>query len=1357
MASMSGASSTRNEIIFYLNGNRVKVTDAQPRMTLIEYLRSVKLLTGTKLGCGEGGCGACTVTISRLEHGVVIHRGVNACLAPLCSVDACHVTTVEGIGTQANPHPVQDRISSCHGSQCGYCTPGIVMALYSKLQSNPTPTVEDIEETFDGNLCRCTGYRPILDAAKTFAVKPELSCPIPDGIVPTTTYESNLQTKTDVVSTTVSKLQKSSSINGDTNLLPGPPTLPSECSTLMADSLTIVNDGVTWFRPSTLASLLTYKSLHPTSKLITGNTEVGIETRFKQFDYKHYIHTIGVPELCTITSDKNGTVHVGGAATLAQMEHYCIDLLKKSKNNVDETKNETSSLSSSSSSSSSIPPLWSLRNVQAMVDMLRWFASSQIRNVASLAGNLCTASPISDMNPVLLAAGATIDLSNKDTNTVRQVHINDFFLGYRKTALKADEIVVSIHIPGTKQYEYVRAYKQAKRRDDDISIVNGCIKCEVNPSTFEITSFSTGFGGMAATTIASNTTNTSMVGLKLSDQETTLNTLTKSLTADMMLAPNVPGGMAAFRTTLVLSFGHKFISHVNQEINSEENKINIDPRELSLSETFLSAPRPITTGVQMYQYDPLGGGLQRANQSTPHATLNDESTNVVLGNPKERGPIGTSVMHRSALIQCTGEAIYVDDMPSPPRTLHGCFVLSSRPNGRILHINAKKAIDFLNSNKKHETDVVAFFSASDITDKQNSMGPINHDEELFRKTHVTASGQQLGLIVGSTAELARRAALLVEVTYVEKNQKKSDSSTSSNSTSSISTVSSSGTPSTEEKENSGSSSSEQRRDPRKRLGEGTPIVSIDDAIRENTLDYTRHVIIDGDPVSAFQRDDIVVVEGTLRIGGQEHFYLECNSALAVPGDGGTEMVVYASTQTTTKTQKFAAQVTGLPECRVVARMKRMGGAFGGKETRSVFVSTAAALAASRLNRPVRINLDRDQDMWSTGTRHPFKGIYKACALKETGKIIGLDLELFSNAGFSSDLSESVMDRALFHCENSYKIPNVRVRGNLAMTNTVTNTAFRGFGGPQGMLICETYIEHLAKELKMDVSDVRKINMYEEGQCTPYGQPVENNPLNRLWNEIHTKCNIQQRKERILQYNQNHKWRKRGISIIPTKFGINFTAKFLNQAGALVHVYTDGTVLVSHGGTEMGQGLHTKMIQVAARAFGISVDRVHISESSTSSVPNASPTAASASSDMYGMAVLNACEQIAEKLAPYYIKLNEDSENKLNSADLEKWGDDKSFGAAVLRAYFDRVNLSAQGFYKVPGCGYDWDMNISSTESNSRRGTPFNYFTFGISCSEVEIDVMTGDMRVLRADVMMEMGNPLNPALDIGQIGKYNII
>ena len=311
----------RSYFFLFLQNKQKIIYAKSPKNTI--YILNIR----TKLGCGEGGCGACTVTISRMEQGTLIHRGVNACLAPLCSVDSCHVTTVEGIGTQSNPHPVQERISSCHGSQCGYCTPGIVMALYSKLQSNPTPTVSDIEETFDGNLCRCTGYRPILDAAKTFAIDVETAVKAPKNIVPTSNNETGNQ-KIDVITTTVSKLQHTSTTNGDPTLLPGPPTLPLECIALAKEPLTITDGDITWHRPSTLNSLLELKTKYPDAKLITGNTEVGIETRFKNLHYSHLIHTIGVEELCSITNDVDGTIHVGGAVTLAQLEHYLIHLFE---------------------------------------------------------------------------------------------------------------------------------------------------------------------------------------------------------------------------------------------------------------------------------------------------------------------------------------------------------------------------------------------------------------------------------------------------------------------------------------------------------------------------------------------------------------------------------------------------------------------------------------------------------------------------------------------------------------------------------------------------------------------------------------------------------------------------------------------------------------------------------------------------------------------------------------------------------------------------------------------------------------------------------------------------------------------
>ncbi|CAM9251540.1 unnamed protein product [Phaeothamnion confervicola] len=410
----------------------------------------------------------------------------------------------------------------------------------------------------------------------------------------------------------------------------------------------------------------------------------------------------------------------------------------------------------------------------------------------------------------------------------------------------------------------------------------------------------------------------------------------------------------------------------------------------------------------------------------------------------------------------------------------------------------------------------------------------------------------------------------------------------------------------------------------------------------------------------------------------------------------------------------------------------MGGGFGGKETRSVFVSCAVALAAHLTGRPVRIALDRDVDMHITGQRHAFTATYKAAAFPD-GRLAALDVTLYNNIGCSLDLSGAVMDRALFHVDNCCKWPAMRCRGFLAMTHQSSHTAFRGFGAPQGMLICEAALDHLAAELGMPLEALRNRNMYVEGDLTHFGMPIDRWNVPAALRELEESGALAERRAAVVTFNKEHRWRKRGLAVMPSKFGISFTAKFMNQGGALVHLYTDGTVLVSHGGTEMGQGLHTKVVQVAARSFGISEDDVHIAETSTDKVPNSSPTAASMSTDLYGMATLDACEQIKERLRPVA--------EKMPGADLR---------AVAQAAHMQRVNLSAQGFYCVPTerCGYDWGISVAQ---NAERGQPFNYFTQGAAASEVEIDVLTGDVRVLRADIVMDVGNSINPALDIGQI------
>nr|CAH7741383.1 unnamed protein product [Callosobruchus chinensis] len=459
------------------------------------------------------------------------------------------------------------------------------------------------------------------------------------------------------------------------------------------------------------------------------------------------------------------------------------------------------------------------------------------------------------------------------------------------------------------------------------------------------------------------------------------------------------------------------------------------------------------------------------------------------------------------------------------------------------------------------------------------------------------------------------------------------------------------------------------------------IVSVEDAIKHNSfLEKKYNRIVKGD-VEAVFKSAPHVVEGECRMGGQEHFYLETCACL-----------------------KLVSEVLDIPQNRVSTKVKRIGGGFGGKESRAAAVVLPIVIAAKKFNRPMRCMLDRDEDMLVSGGRNPFFYKYK------------------------------VIDRAMTHVDNSYNIPAVEIKGHACKTNLTSNTAFRGFGGPQGMFLTETMCQHIADNLGIDpiqlklfpfVDKVSEVNLYQNNDFTYYNQQLTNCTLDKCWKECVESSNYYERRKTVQQFNSQNRYKKRGLSIIPTKYGIAFTATFLNQGGALVLVYTDGSVLISHGGVEIGQGLHTKMIQVASRVLGISTDKIHISETATDKVPNASPTAASSASDLNGMAVMEACMAIKKRLEPYM------------AADPNLTWEDW-----VSKAYFDRVCLSAVGFHKTPGLDFDWE---------TMQGSLYNYYTYGVACTEVEIDTLTGDHQVIRTDIVMDLGESLNPAIDIGQI------
>ena len=1037
------------------------------------------------------------------------------------------------------------------------------------MQRVPNPTEEEVEDAFDGNLCRCTGYRPILDAFKSFCDPAQNTEPL--------AVASPSPTDADLEAVYMANA---------------------------AADLVVTGDRVTWHRPCTLDGLLAIKATHPQAKLVVGNTEIGVETKFRGVLFPVMVSPTMIPELNQIEETAN-VVNVGAAVSLTNLAERLEAICEKE-------------------------PLHRCRTFKAILENLRWFAGEQIRNVSSLAGNLCNASPISDLNPVLMASGATVLLASPAGRRV--VAVRDFFISYRRTCLAADEVVVSIAIPYTMSNEYIMAYKQSRRRDDDIALVNGCFRMQMQPGPraedgskqFSVGLVSLAFGGMAATTIAAPKTETMLKGRQF--DEALLMMATESLKSELRLPTGVPGGMPEYRQALVASLFFKFYLTVTAELklasHDAKNEATVAPRH-----------RPVSQNRQCWD--------------------NAASTET---------PVGDPLKHMAATKQSSGEAIYTDDIPSQVGELQGALVLSSKAHARIISVDPSPALRL--------PGVRAFYGAGDVPG-HNITGPIAKDEEVFRSKLVQAMGQPIGIVVAKTRAQAQEAAKLVKVEYEEL----------------------------------------------------PAIVTIEEAIAAKAYFRSDHGITRGDVDAGFAAADHIL-EGEQRMGGQEHFYLEPNGTVAVPKGEDGEMEIFASTQNPRETQMHVAETLGVPANRIVTRVKRMGGGFGGKETRSVFVSTACAVAAHHEGAPVRCVLERDEDMVASGGRHPFLARYKVGFSKD-GKVIALDIKMYSNAGFSMDLSNAVMDRALFHMDNVYNIPNLRGLGFTCKTNLVTNTAFRGFGGPQGLFFAEVWITDVAHVCNLPPNAVREKNFYKEGDSTHFNQKLDDCQLQNVWAQIHERADYEKKAAAVAQFNAENRFTKRGLAMVPTKFGISFTALFMNQAGALIQIYTDGSVLLTHGGTEMGQGLHTKMIQVCARGLGIPVEKIHITETSTNTVPNTSPTAASASSDLNGMAILNAVEKINARLAP-----------------IKEANPGLDWDGVVSQAYFARIGLSASGFYATPDLGYDFATN---------SGRAFNYFTFGAACAEVEIDVLTGDHQTLSSNIVMDVGSSLNPALDIGQV------
>ena len=670
--------------------------------------------------------------------------------------------------------------------------------------------------------------------------------------------------------------------------------------------------------------------------------------------------------------------------------------------------------------------------------------------------------------------------------------------------------------------------------------------------------------------------------------------------------------------------------------------------------------------------------------------------------------IGKPLPHDSAPLQVTGQARYVDDVPLPAGALHLAFGLSTCAHGDITAIDLTAV--------RASPGVVAVWSAADLP-AMPDCSPTAHDEPLLSTGRVHYVGQQIFLVAADTHLAARKAARLAKITYQDL----------------------------------------------------TALLTVDEALTANSRFEQGPIIwTKGDAARAITAAPHHL-HGEIEVGGQEHFYLEGQVAAAIPLEDG--MHILSSTQHPTEIQHKVAHALHLPMSAVRVETRRMGGGFGGKESQGNALAVACAIAAHATGKPCKLRYDRDDDMVITGKRHDLKIRY-SLGYDATGRILGIDFLHLMRCGWSQDLSLAVADRAMLHADNCYHLPDIRIESHRLKTNTQSATAYRGFGGPQGIIGIERVIDHVAFALQIDPLTVRQANFYRAmapagpgtghriggpyspkpeqftPQTTPYHMPVEDFIGQALTDALTTSAGYTARRQAIAAYNATSPILKRGLAIVPVKFGISFTLTFLNQAGALVHVYQDGSIHLNHGGTEMGQGLNQKVAQVAAAVFGVDTSIIKITATDTGKVPNTSATAASSGSDLNGMAAQNACETIRARLADFIATKHGVNPSTVRFTDgtVRVAGETYAFAQVVLWAYQARISLSSTGFYATPKIVWD---RIRGT------GRPFLYFAYGVAITEVVIDTLTGENRILRTDILHDTGNSLNPALDIGQIeGAY---
>ncbi|XP_077993141.1 xanthine dehydrogenase/oxidase-like [Glandiceps talaboti] len=1185
-------------LLFFLNGRKVQERRVNTQMNLATYIRDVAGLTGTKVACGQGGCGACTVMLSRWNPLTkdITHSCVYACLLPICYVHGMAVTTVEGVGsTKDRLHPVQDYIVRNHGIQCGFCTPGMVMTMYTLLRNIPKPTQEEIESALQGVICRCTGYMSILQGFENLCNKGDGCCRI-------------------IKNTSVGEVKGKNTPGFDSILSVKDPTqeliFPPELMITEAyqnEEVVFTDDYMKWLRPTTLEQL---------------------KTMIKEYPMATFVAGCNAMELNQMSITEDG-VAIGAVVSFSEV----INFIKKL----------------------TLPDVYfsteeKTRIFKSLVNTLYAVGGIHTQNTSTFGGHIATAGGTSDIMPLLIASGSMVTILNANGQD-RHVSIEYFMNGINRCTLEPGDIITSVFIPISSAEHFIQGYPT-----DIDCVVNAAMCVRLQDKTNFVKELKLCFGGISRRTIVLNEITSAFIG-RLWDEslcEDIDNKLDKYGTDELSTE-------TAFKLAMMKGLFFKFYHTVCA---------NADIEGISISTDQLQLQKEVTTRLHTWQ------------------------DHVV-------GYVGKPIQNVSAQQHSTGESVYLDDIPPRRDELFLTLVTSTRAHAKLRSVDTDRALSV--------NGVVGFVSAKDVPGS-NFMGIATQDEEIFATTKVSCVGQVIGGILAETKEASKLAAQLVHVDYEDLK----------------------------------------------------PILTIEEAIDANMF-YQPVLDLDrGNVDEAFVNSD-EIQEGEVKLGGQQHFYMETQRSLVIPEGGDGKMDVISSTQNPSLIQFTVARTLGISSNRIKTRVTRLGGGFGGKESRSLIPAIACAVAANMMRKPVRCVLERQMDMTITGGRHPIVAKYKV-GYKKDGSIMGLAVTIYTNAGSSEDLSIAVLFCIVTAIWHVYCIPAICIRGYACKTNLPSNTAFRGFGKPQAMFIMETIISKIASRCGVPEHQVREMNFLRKDVDQPIDDGLEIDKLILCWeggvgsnggsdgngggdddnvdvavdaaaaaadddddDNVDDEGGVGSNGGSDVDYTfRCSRWKKKGISIIPTKFPIGLPeAKFLNQAGALVNVYTDGSVSVNHGGVEMGQGLHTKIIQIASTVLGVPMDRVYISETSTQIVPNTTATSASCSTDYNGMAVKRACEEIVRRLQPFM------DENPNGS--WEDW---------VSSAYKNLTSLSATGYYGAEKLSLD---------TKTLQGRAVLYCTYGAACSEVEIDCLTGEHRVLRTDIVMDVGRSINQAIDIGQI------